>query len=82
MSPPEITRKVQEVLATQLGLNESDITPGKTWADLGADSLDEVEVIMAFEEAFGLEMPDEEAESLKTVGELIEYLEDRCGVGS
>ncbi len=82
MSQPEITHKVREVLARQLGIAEGDITPERTWNDLGADSLDEVEIMMAFEEEFGLEIPEEEAERLKTVGELIEFLENRCEVSS
>jgi len=70
--------KVKEIIVEQLGVNESQVTPEASFVeDLGADSLDIVELVMAFEEEFGAEIPDEEAEKLKTVGAVIGYLKEK-----
>lgn len=73
-----IKAKVREIIATQLGVTEDEITNEAAFIeDLGADSLDTVELIMQFEEEFDIEIPDEEAENLTTVGKAIEYLEEK-----
>jgi acyl carrier protein len=70
--------EVKKIIVEQLGVNEAQVVPtAKFVEDLGADSLDQVELIMAFEEKFGLEIPDAEAEKLVTVGAAIEYLEKK-----
>ena len=70
-----IHEKVKEIIIDQLGVDESEITEEASFIDdLGADSLDTVELIMAFEEEFDIEIPDEEAEKLLTVGKAMEYL--------
>jgi len=69
--------KVKDIVIEQLSVDESEITMDASFLDdLGADSLDIVELIMAFEEEFGLEIPDEEAEDITTVGEAVEYIEE------
>jgi acyl carrier protein len=70
-----IEARVTSIIADQLGLSEDDIKPeSKFIEDLGADSLDIVELIMAMEEEFQTEIPDEEAEKIRTVGDAIEYV--------
>lgn len=70
-----IETRVRSIIADQLGLAEDDIKPeSKFIEDLGADSLDIVELIMAMEEEFQTEIPDEEAEKIRTVGDAIEYV--------
>ena len=70
--------KVKEIIVEQLGVNADQVTPGASFIeDLGADSLDTVELVMAFEEEFGAEIPDEDAEKLTTVGAVIQYLKDK-----
>ncbi|MFN2150865.1 MAG: acyl carrier protein [Anaerolineales bacterium] len=72
----EIYAKVKEIVAELLDIDESEITPeSKFQADLGADSLDLVELIMEFEERFGGEISDEDAQSITTVGEAVKYVE-------
>lgn len=74
----DIESRVKKIIAEQLGVEESQVTNEKAFvADLGADSLDTVELVMALEEEFGLEIPDEEAEKLQTVGDVIKYVEDQ-----
>ena len=74
-----IESKVRDIIVEQLGVNADQVTPeAKFIEDLGADSLDTVELVMAFEEEFGIEVPDEEAEKLLTVGDVIRYIEDRA----
>jgi acyl carrier protein len=77
MSQPTISERVSKILIEQLGVDPSQITPeAKFNEDLGADSLDSVEIVMACEEEFNVEVPDEEAEKIQTVGGLITYLEE------
>jgi acyl carrier protein len=68
--------KVKQIIVDQLSVEESEVTPTASFVDdLGADSLDRVELIMALEEAFDLEIPDEEAEKIKTVQDAVDYIE-------
>jgi len=70
--------KVKEVIVNNLGVSEDQITEDASFIeDLGADSLDIVELVMAFEDEFGLEIPDEDAEKLKTVGDAVKYIEEK-----
>ena len=72
-----IEQKVKDIIVEQLGVNPDQVTPdAKFIEDLGADSLDTVELVMALEEEFGQEIPDEEAEKLQSVGDVIKYIED------
>jgi acyl carrier protein len=73
-----IESKVRDIIVEQLGVNADQVTlEAKFIEDLGADSLDTVELVMAFEEEFGIEVPDEAAEKLLTVGDVVRYIEDR-----
>lgn len=70
--------KVKEIIADRLQVDISSVTPTASFIeDLGADSLDTVELVMAFEEEFDLEIPDEDAEKLQTVGSAISYLQEK-----
>jgi len=72
----DIEARVKKIIAEQLGVEESQVTSEKAFvADLGADSLDTVELVMALEEAFDIEIPDEDAEKMTTVADAIKYLE-------
>ncbi len=72
-----ITEKVRKMIVDQLGVSESEVVPeAKFIDDLGADSLDIVELIMALEDEYGIEIPDEDAEKIETVGDAIKYIED------
>lgn len=72
--------RVREIVAEQLGVEEDEITMESSFIDdLGADSLDVVELIMALEEEFDIEIPDEEAEKLSTVGDAVEYIKQHTG---
>jgi len=70
--------KVKEIIINELGVEPEKVTPEASFVeDLGADSLDTVELVMAFEEEFGIEIPDEDAENLQTVGDAIRYLKEK-----
>jgi acyl carrier protein len=70
--------KFNEIIVDRLGVDPNEITPEASFIDdLGADSLDTVELVMAFEEEFDIEIPDEDAEKLTSVGKALEYLEKR-----
>lgn len=72
-----VFEKVKKIIAEQLGVEEDEITMESSFIDdLGADSLDIVELIMAFEEEFDLEIPDSEAEKITTVGDAVEYIKN------
>ena len=74
----EIAEKVKKIVVEQLGVSEDQVTPeAKFIEDLGADSLDQVELVMALEEEFGSDIPDEDAEKLTTVGDAINYVESK-----
>ena len=72
-----IFEKVKSIITEQLGVEGEEIAPTTSFEELNADSLDIVELIMAFEEEFDLEIPDEEAEKIQTVGEVVDYIRDR-----
>jgi acyl carrier protein len=73
MSVPE---RVKQIIVEQLGVDENQVDPSASFVDdLGADSLDIVELVMAFEEAFDIDIPDEDAEKIKTVKDAIDYIE-------
>lgn len=70
--------KVKAIIVEQLSVEEEEITMESTFVeDLGADSLDIVELVMAFEEEFDMEIPDEDAEKIKSVGDAVKYIEDK-----
>ena len=70
--------KVKSIIVEQLGVKAEDVTPESSFInDLGADSLDTVELVMALEEEFGVEIPDEDAEKISTVGDAIKYIEEK-----
>ncbi len=73
-----VVEKVKSIIAEQLGVKQEEVTPGASFIDdLGADSLDTVELVMALEEEFGVEIPDEDAEKIATVGDAIKYIEEK-----
>ena len=76
----DIAATVKSIIVEKLGVDESDVAPEASFTnDLGADSLDTVELIMEFEKDFDLTIPDEEAEQIATVGDAIDYLEEKTG---
>ena len=78
MSEKTIEQRVKDIIVEQLGVKSEQVTPeAKFIEDLGADSLDTVELVMALEEEFGNEIPDEQAEKLQSVGDVIKYVEDQ-----
>ena len=78
MSEQTIEARIKKIIVEQLGVNADQVTPeAKFIEDLGADSLDTVELVMALEEEFGQEIPDEEAEKLQSVGDVIKFVEER-----
>lgn len=78
MSEKSVEDKVKEIIVEQLSVNaEQVVTEAKFIEDLGADSLDVVELVMAFEEQFGIEVPDEDAEKLLTVGDVTSYIKEK-----
>jgi acyl carrier protein len=75
----EIAQKVKQIIIDKLGVEESEVTPEASFTnDLGADSLDTVELIMEFEKEFNISIPDEQAENISTVGQAISYLEQNA----
>ncbi len=73
----EIAERVKAIIVDKLGVSESEVTEEATFAqDLGADSLDTVELIMEFEKEFDIQIPDEKSESIQTVGDAIKYIEN------
>ena len=72
--------KIRQIIADQLGVKKEEVTDSAKFVDdLGADSLDTVELVMALEEEFGIEIPDEDAEKLATVGDALKYIEEKSG---
>ena len=73
-----VEEKVKSIIAEQLGVKQEEVTPTASFIDdLGADSLDTVELVMALEEEFGIEIPDEDAEKITTVGDAVKYIDDK-----
>jgi acyl carrier protein len=76
----DIETRVKDIIINELGVEAEKVTPDASFVeDLGADSLDTVELVMAFEEEFGIEIPDEDAEKMQTVGDAIEYIKQQQG---
>lgn len=74
----DVEKKVKEIIVEQLGVSEDQVKLEASFIeDLGADSLDTVELVMAFEEAFGLEIPDEDAEKIRTVKDAVDYIKSK-----
>jgi acyl carrier protein len=72
--------KIKQIIADQLGVKKEEVVDSAKFVDdLGADSLDTVELVMALEEEFGVEIPDEDAEKLATVGDALRYIEEKSG---
>ena len=72
--------KIKQIIAEQLGVKKEEVVESAKFVDdLGADSLDTVELVMALEEEFGVEIPDEDAEKLSTVGDALRYVEEKAG---
>ena len=79
MADKPIDQRVKDIIVEQLGVKPDQVTPeAKFIEDLGADSLDTVELVMALEEEFGIEVPDEQAEKLQSVGDVIKYVEENA----
>jgi acyl carrier protein len=76
-----VEEKVKQIIVEQLGVDEAEVTPNASFVDdLGADSLDTVELVMAFEEAFDIEIPDEDAEKIRTVQDAVDYISKNAKV--
>ena len=76
-----VDEKVKQIIVEQLGVDEAEVTPNASFVDdLGADSLDTVELVMAFEEAFDIEIPDEDAEKIRTVKDAVDYISKNANV--
>ena len=74
-----IEERVKQIIVEQLGVDEAEVTPSASFVDdLGADSLDTVELVMAFEEAFEIEIPDEDAEKIRTVQDAVTYIDQHA----
>jgi acyl carrier protein len=74
-----VEERVKQIIVEQLGVDEAEVTPSASFVDdLGADSLDTVELVMAFEEAFELEIPDEDAEKIRTVQDAVTYIDQHA----
>jgi acyl carrier protein len=77
----ELVEKIKQIISEQLGVDEAEVTSSASFVDdLGADSLDQVELVMAFEEAFGLEISDEDAEKMRTVQDAVDYIDKHAKV--
>src|SRR5208282_1002475 len=77
-----VDEKVKQIIVEQLGVDEGEVTPSASFVDdLGADSLDTVELVMAFEAAFDIEIPDEDAEKIRTVSDAVEYIGKHAKAG-
>jgi acyl carrier protein len=77
----QVEEKVKQIIVEQLGVDEAEVTSNASFVDdLGADSLDTVELVMAFEEAFDIEIPDEDAEKIRTVQEAVDYISKNAKV--
>jgi acyl carrier protein len=75
-----VEEKVKDIIVEELGVERDQLTPGASFMeDLGADSLDTVELVMAFEKEFDIDIPDEDAEKLRTVGDAMNYLHQKIG---
>ena len=75
MADQTVESKVREIIVSKLGVEDSQVTSGASFTnDLGADSLDTVELVMEFEKAFNLQIPDEDAEKIQTVGDAVTYI--------
>ncbi len=75
-----VENKVKKIIIDQLDVTEEEVTPQASFVDdLGADSLDTVEMVMAFEEEFSIEIPDEDAEKIKTVQDAVDYIQKKTG---
>jgi acyl carrier protein len=75
----DVEAKVKEIIINKLGVEDSQITPEASFTnDLGADSLDTVELVMEFEKAFNLQIPDEDAEKIGTVGDAVRYIKSKA----
>ena len=78
MSDNNIEAKVREIIVSKLGVEESQVTTGASFTkDLGADSLDTVELVMEFEKEFGMQIPDEDAEKIQSVGDAVTYISSK-----
>jgi acyl carrier protein len=76
-----VDEKVKQIVAEQLGVEEAEVTPSSSFVDdLGADSLDQVELVMALEEAYDIEIPDEAAEKIRTVQDAVDYIQKHAKV--
>jgi acyl carrier protein len=79
ISMATVDERVKKIIAEQLGVEEDEVTPEASFVeDLGADSLDTVELVMALEEEFGIEIPDEDAEKILTVGKALDYIKEKA----
>ncbi len=79
----EMEEKVKDIIVEELGVEREKLTDGASFMEeLGADSLDTVELVMAFEKEFDIDIPDEEAEKLRTVGDAMKYLHEKVGEAS
>jgi acyl carrier protein len=79
MAVAGVDERVKKIIADQLGVEQDEVTPEASFVDdLGADSLDTVELVMALEEEFGIEIPDEEAEKILTVQQAVDYIKERA----
>jgi acyl carrier protein len=80
MDMKQLEEKVKDIIVEELGVERDKLTDGASFMeDLGADSLDTVELVMAFEKEFDIDIPDEEAEKLRTVGDAMKYLHEKMG---